>query len=333
MMRKTGVSLIIQVVVLLFLISCNFNSSGGCRTNREVIVFHAGSLTLPMHEIADAFEKENPGIKIMMEAAGSRECARKITELKKPCDIIAVADYFVIESMLMPNYANWLVQFAGNSMCIAFTEKSRFGQDMDPSNWHEILLNDSVYFGRSDPDSDPCGYRTIHTIKLAEKHYDLPGLANQFINKDQRFIRPKETDLLPLLESHAIDYIFIYLSVALQHQLNYLILPPEINLGDARFNSLYETVGIELSGMSPGETIYQKGEAMVYGVSMPFNPPNETDALRFISFLLNPEKGLTILEKNGQPVYKPALSEYFDNLPEVIKPWVAISQMQDPEVE
>jgi molybdate/tungstate transport system substrate-binding protein len=283
-----------------------------------------------MHEIADAFEKENPGIKIMLEAAGSRECARKITELKKPCDIIAVADYFVIESMLMPNHVNWLIKFAGNSMCIAYTDKSRLGHQIDSTNWYQILLNDSVYFGRSDPNSDPCGYRTIHTLKLAEKFYNLPGLANQFLSKDQRFIRPKETDLLPLLESNAIDYIFIYLSVALQHKLNYLILPSEINLSDPQLDSLYATVGLEISGKSPGETIYQKGEVMVYGVSIPMNPPNETDALRFIGFLLDPDKGLNILEKNGQPVFKPALSEYYEKLPEIIQRFVTASQQQYP---
>lgn len=325
-MRNFSIHSLIKVFALLLFISCKFNTPG--EQGREVIVFHAGSLTLPMHEIADAFEKEHPGTRILLEAAGSRECARKITELNKPCDIIAVADYFVIESLLMPNYANWLVQFAGNSMCLAFTEKSRFRHQIDSSNWHEILLNSSVIYGRSDPDSDPCGYRTIHTIKLAEKYYNIPELENKLITKDVQFVRPKETDLLPLLQSHAIDYIFIYLSVALQHNLNYLILPAEINLGDAQLDSLYATVSIELSGKTPGATINQRGEPMVYGVSIPFNPPNEKDALEFVRFMLDPEKGLAILEKNGQPVFKPAVLNYFDNLPEKIKPLINKSQIK-----
>jgi molybdate/tungstate transport system substrate-binding protein len=328
-MIKITINSLIKVIALLLFISCKFNPSSEQEPGREVIIFHAGSLTLPMHEIADAFEKEHSGVKILLEAAGSRECARKITELNKPCDIIAVADYFVIESLLMPDHANWLVQFAGNSMCLAFTEKSRFRHQIDSSNWHEILLNSSVFYGRSDPDSDPCGYRTIHTIKLAEKHYNIPGLENKLITKDVQFVRPKETDLLPLLQSHAIDYIFIYLSVALQHNLNYLILPAEINLGDAQHDSLYATVSIELSGKKPGETINQKGEPMVYGISIPFDPPNEKDALEFVRFMLDPEKGLAILEKNGQPVFKPAVSEYFDDLPEKIKPWVTKSHIKD----
>jgi molybdate/tungstate transport system substrate-binding protein len=321
-MKIIGLQSFIKVIALLLLISCNFNPPGDQEADRKVIIFHAGSLTLPMQEIADAFEKEHSGVKILLEAAGSRECARKITELNKPCDVIAVADYYVIESLLMPDHTNWLIQFAGNSMCLAFTEESRFRDQIDASNWHEILLNSSVFYGRSDPDSDPCGYRTIHTMKLAEKYYNIPGLENKLIVKDMQFVRPKETDLLPLLESHAIDYIFIYLSVALQHNLHYLILPDEINLGNAQLDSLYGTVSVELSGKTPGETIIQKGEPMVYGVSIPFNPPNEKDALDFIRFMLDAEKGLAILEKNGQPVFKPAVSAHFDDLPEMLKPRV-----------
>jgi molybdate/tungstate transport system substrate-binding protein len=332
-MRKKRIEFFFRITAMMILVLCGCNHREGEGNRREVIIFHAGSLTMPIHEIADAFEKEHPGIKILLEAAGSRECARKITELKKPCDIIAVADYFVIESLLIPDYANWLVQFAGNSMCLAFTERSRFADKIDTVNWHKILLNDSVFYGRSDPDSDPCGYRTIHTVKLAEKHYELNGLAEQLLTKDNRFIRPKETDLLPLLQSHAIDYIFIYLSVALQHNLNYLILPAGINLGDARFDSLYATVSVELSGKLPGETILQRGEPMVYGLSMPYNGHNEKDALKFVEFMLNPQKGLAILEKNGQPVFRPAISEYFDKLPEAIKPWVSSTQIDYPEIE
>ncbi|HAN78916.1 MAG TPA: tungstate ABC transporter substrate-binding protein WtpA, partial [Bacteroidales bacterium] len=34
----------------------------------DLIIFHAGSLAVPMKEIAQAFKKENPDINIMMEA-------------------------------------------------------------------------------------------------------------------------------------------------------------------------------------------------------------------------------------------------------------------------
>ncbi|MCK7522654.1 MAG: hypothetical protein MZV64_35710 [Ignavibacteriales bacterium] len=45
-------------------------------------------------------------VKVLLEAAGSLVCARKVTELKKPCDIVASADYFVIDKLLIPEYAS-----------------------------------------------------------------------------------------------------------------------------------------------------------------------------------------------------------------------------------
>ena len=56
---------------------------------KELIIFHAGSLSVPMKQIAQEYEKRNPGTKIYLESAGSLVCARKVTELKKPCDILA----------------------------------------------------------------------------------------------------------------------------------------------------------------------------------------------------------------------------------------------------
>ena len=106
------------------------------------------------------------------EAAGSLACARKITELKMECDIIAVADYKVIDQMLIPEYCKWNIPFAGNEMIIAYTNRSEFADEMNSGNWYKILARENVRIGRSDPDSDPCGYRTVLTLQLADMMYN-----------------------------------------------------------------------------------------------------------------------------------------------------------------
>ena len=58
-------------------------------------------------------------------------------------------------------------------------------------------------------------------------------------SKDKEYIRPKEVDLVALIESNAIDYMFQYKSVAIQHGLKYIELPREINLSDPSLNDLY----------------------------------------------------------------------------------------------
>lgn len=315
--------LLLIFILLMGMVSCGPNQSNGSREKQDLIIFHAGSLSRPMDEIAKAFEKENPEIRVLTEAAGSRECARKITELHKPCDIIAVADYAVIENLLMPEYADWLIQFAGNEMCIAFTESSRLGDRINSENWFEVLLDEDVFYGRSDPELDPCGYRTVLAFQLAEKYYGFPGLEKQLLAKDHRFIRPKETDLLSLLESHAIDYIMIYRSVAQQHGLKFIHLPGEVNLGDAKLGPLYATSHITLTGKTVGKTIIRQGEPMIYGLAIPLNAPNSEIAIKFLKFMLSPDKGMEILKRNGQPVFIPARPSYYNKIPGGLKAFVS----------
>ncbi len=302
-----------------FMGGCNYDENRQ-EGKEDLIIFHAGSLTKPFHEIAQSFEAENPGIRVLTEAAGSRECARKISELNKPCDIIATSDYAVIETLLIPKYTEWLIAFAGNEMCLAFSHASRMSSKVNKENWFEILLNDSVYFGRSDPEADPCGYRTVILFDLAEKYYKIDNLAKRLNQKDREFIRPKETDMIALLETNAIDYMFIYSSVAKQHGLNIIELPSEINLSNPAFADFYGSASVELSGKSRDEKIIQKGEPMVYGISILNHAPNRLAAEKFLKFLLDPEKGMKILEQNGQKIIMDTNSKYMGKFPiEILK--------------
>ena len=90
-----------------------------------------------------------------MESAGSVESARKITDLNKPCDIMASADYKVIDNMLIPKFAGWNIKFVSNEMCIVYSEKSRYAGQINAKNWFDILLKKDVAFGRADPNTDP----------------------------------------------------------------------------------------------------------------------------------------------------------------------------------
>ena len=137
---------------------------------KDIIIFHAGSLSVPMKQVAQEYEKRNPGIKIYMESAGSLVCARKVTELKKPCDIVASSDYFVINELLIPTYASWSIRFATNEIVIAYKDKSKYSKEINSDNWMEILEKKDVIYSRSDPDSDPCGYRSVFMLMLAEKY-------------------------------------------------------------------------------------------------------------------------------------------------------------------
>jgi molybdate/tungstate transport system substrate-binding protein len=289
------------------------------KAHGQLIVFHAGSLSVPFREICEEFSKDNPQINVIREAAGSRACARKICDLKKPCDVIASADYMVIDTLLIPEYADWNIKFTANEMAIAFIKDSKWAGKINKDNWYELLLNREVSYGRSDPNLDPCGYRSVITIGLAEQFYSRRGLRDEMLAKDTRYMRPKEVDLLSLLEVGELDFIFIYRSVAWQHGLGILRLPDEINLKKAEFADYYKRASVNISGKKPGTFITRPGAPILYGLTIPKNAPNRAAALLFADFLLDCNKGGAILERNGQPLRVPLPTESFENVPEQLR--------------
>jgi len=306
-------------VASVILISCGREAEKAKPISGELTIFHAGSLSLPMKAAVDSFTRIHPGVTFKLESAGSIECARKITELGKPCDVMASADYKVIDKLLIPQFASWNIPFAGNEMAIVYHEQSRYANEINKENWFEILTKDDVAYGRSDPNTDPCGYRTIMTLKLAERFYLNPRIEAAILKKDLRYIRPKEVDLIALLECNSIDYIFLYKSVAIQHSLKYLSLPQEINLSSIELESLYKIVSVQVKGKTPESYITMSGEPMVYGLTIPKNAPNPKLAQEFIKYFLDAKGGQAIMQRMGQTAIVPSSTNSYDSIPEPLK--------------
>lgn len=309
--------------LLLVLISCQTSNKPQKVNNDEIsgniIIFHAGSLSVPFKEIAKAFEQENPGVKVLLEAAGSVDCARKITDLHKPCDLMASSDYKIIKKFLIPDYTSWYLPFAGNEIVIAYTEQSTMGDKISVRNWPDILLNKKIRYSRADPNADPCGYRTLMVMHLAGLYYGKDDLTEKLSAKDQKYIRPKEVDLLALLELHETDYIFIYRSVAIQHGLKYLELPDEINLKKMEMNEHYQQACVMIKGNTPSSQLEVKGDAIVYAITRLDNAPNPLAADAFLNYLLDKDKGMKIMNKSGHNSLIPVLQNPDMNIPEYLK--------------
>lgn len=286
--------LIIAIVSLSVLIGCKQPDP------QTLTIFHAGSLALPIKVAADSFKRYYPNVVIKLEAAGSLECVRKITELNRQCDLFFSADYNLTQGLLQSQHAFFFIPFASNNMVIAYTDKSKYANMINSSNWPSILLRPDVTYGRSDPNTDPCGYRTVLALKLAEKFYRREGLADSILSKDTRFIRPKEVDLLALLEASAIDYLFIYESVAKQHGLLHVSLPDSINLGNPSLSSFYSSENVKVRGITPNDSLLISGEPIVYAFTIPKNAPNPNLAKKFALYFLSDTGGMKIVTQMGQ---------------------------------
>jgi molybdate/tungstate transport system substrate-binding protein len=308
----------VYLILFIMIFGCPVISLGA--SDNSLIVFHAGSLAVPFKQTASVFMEKHPGLKIRMESAGSRTCARKIRDLKRPCDVMASADYSVIENLLIPDYAEWNISFATNEMAIMYRPDSKYAGEINGDNWYNILLKEGVEYGHSNPNMDPCGYRSQLVWQLAEKYYKEPGLYGKLKSKcPPRNVRPKETELIALLETGQIDYVFIYRSVCQQHKMPFVILPDQINLKSKAHENFYRQAKIKITGKKPGQFIEHSGKAMVYGITVPKGAPNPQTAIEFVAFVIGRE-GRAIMNRNGQPpLYPPVATGTIDSLPSQLK--------------
>ena len=267
----------------------------------ELTVFNAGSLAFPVRELLSEFAREHPGVAPRQESSGSLEAARKLTELGKIPDVLAVADYNVITKLLVPRYATWHVTFASNAMVLAYSDRSVGAAEITGENWWRILLRPGVCWGSSDPALDPNGYRALMVMQLAERHYGEPGLGRRLADAlDPRFVRPSEAQLLGLVQAGELDYAWSYRSLALTAGLRWVDLPAAVDLSDASRAPDYAEAVVRLPGAEreSADSVEFHGEPIVYALTIPRGAPHPEIGQAFAQFVLSPA-GREILAKAG----------------------------------
>ena len=305
------------LTVLVVVVGFVYAYQLGYLSPRRLTIFHAGSLAVPLERLSEKFVEQCPGTRIARESSGSVDAVRKVVDLHRSCDLLAVADYRLIpELMYEGGYASWYLVFASNSLVIAYTEKSRYSDEITSQNWYQILAREDVVIGRSDPDRDPCGYRALMLFQLASIYYGNPAINETLAGHEKTVIKPKSVELLAGLEAGTIDYAIEYKSVAIQHGLKYVELPDELNLSNPEMAEYYSQAVVVIRHGE--ETLEIRGSPILYGITVPSTAQNVETAVKFLQFLLS-EDGRRILEECGmQPVY-PALTDNLDAVPEVLR--------------
>lgn len=340
------------LIALILFISPLFITGCGKSEKTSVRILCAGSLMVPLTELEEAFEKLYPDVDILTEGHGSIQVIRHVTELYEEADVMIVADHSLIPMLMYNNkipetdedYADWYIEFATNTLGIAYTSTSLYRDEIDINNWYEILARPDIKLGISDARFDACGYRTLMQLSLAESYYNDNSIFQRVIGtfnpslevtssseittitvpeilrpeSDRIALRDSSIRLLALLETGSIDYAFEYQSVAEQHGLSFLSLPPEINLGFSEYSELYQQVECKLdfqrfSSIQPVFT----GEPIIYGITIPQNAPHPEIAQDYINFLLGSD-GRTIFEESKHPMTTPSIDNP-SNLPDALK--------------
>src|SRR5262249_30641967 len=232
-------------------------------------------------------------------------------------------DYEVIPALLIPRHADWFVIFARNQLALLYTEKSKFGDQINGDNWYDILARPGVQYGYSNPDLDPAGYRTLLHWQVAGKVYRQPGLYDKLKSGEPaKNIRPKSVELVALLQSGELDYIYCYRSIAEQYKLPFVTFPPEIDFSDASKGDYYASATTEVAGNKPGERLQMKGMPIRYGLTIPTAAPDRELAEEFVEFMLSP-RGQQIMQQKYLMTVSPALASDVGKLPARVQREVA----------
>ena len=263
-------------------------AAASCGTPVErVVVFHAGSLARLVQELSRRFEGNHPTIRIDSESSGSLDAIRKVTDLGRTCDLLLTADHRLLDRYIVPARALRYHQLVANEIVLAGARNAAWIESEWRDDWHSNLLAHT--FGISDPARDPAGYFAHLVWKLAEIHYNRPGLYRALSSRlDPRWMRPKSSELVALLQVGVLDFAFLYLSTALQNNLPYLRFPPQVSLGDAAYGEVYARVFIAIP--SPDDQHSQieiQGAPIRAGVAL-LRPGREA-AASFLEFLISSE--------------------------------------------
>ena len=165
------------------------------------------------------------------------------------------ADPSVNQSILMGpqngNLVKWFMTLASSQLVLAYNPHSKFADKFEAAAankipWYEVLEMPGVHFGRGDPRIDPKGYRTLFMFNLAGKHYhrkEIPALLGDPLNPAQVF-----PEIVLMARSSRVSSMpgIFYRHEVVAHKTPYITLPPEINLSDVRFSTLYAEKAIRL---------------------------------------------------------------------------------------
>jgi len=315
----------------------------------------ADSLLYPLEKVQNAFESSYPNVNVELDGHGSIQVIRQVLPpVDMDADVLMVADYSLIPMMMynvtMPgtneSYADYYIRFASDSIVLAYTNQSKYADEINSTNWYSILMRPDVKFGLANPEIDSLGYRALMTIQLAQMYYGndtiftnlvtdnfdppidcVPTGSNYTIivpdvqvpQGNNVVLRDSGTILIPLLQTGSIDYCFLYQSNAEQYGLRYIELPDEINLGSQQYEGNYEQVSVMFEEQRFATVnMNREGEPIYFGLTIPANAPNPALAAEFVKFILGRD-GEKVFQSSYQPVFEPAFTDNLTAVPSVLR--------------
>jgi molybdate/tungstate transport system substrate-binding protein len=312
--------------IALLLALCSVTSLPAADNNasrKTISVLYAGSMSTVIEKgLGPAFTKAT-GIKVTGEAQPSLTAAQAIKDNAKKPDVFISADPQINLNMLMypanGSRVKWYISLASSELVLAYSPRGKFaGQfkaiETGAGVWYQVLSTAGVRFGRSDPATDPLGYRTLFLFGLAAKHYNQPDLAKFPGDAQNPAQVSEEGSLAERLKSGQLDAAVLYKFQATLEKLPFLSLPPQINLGDTAFANNYSQ-----ESYTTASGVRLTGAPIVFTAAIPDTASNPDAAAQFTDFAVRADDlwkqyGFGVLHRHslsGNPAEVPTVLQRF----------------------
>jgi molybdate/tungstate transport system substrate-binding protein len=266
---------------------------------RKLRVFHAAGLTALLDAVRADCQKEL-GIVLETEGSGSQMACRKITEMKRHCDLVMLADSFLVAELLR-GACSWRMDFGTDEIVLGVGKRAP-NAELAEKDWPAALLADGIRFARTDENLAPIGYRTLMTWKLQELQ-GTAGLYDKLMTKCGKVVDDVGR-LTPLLANGELDYAFVYRSSCIGHSIRFIRLDDAVNLGSPERDYFKATVTFQKLKTGQREDVTMKGGPIVWTLSIPERDADAETAAEFVRWLLA-KKG-EALKSNGLRPIQPA---------------------------
>jgi molybdate/tungstate transport system substrate-binding protein len=214
---------------------------------------------------------------------------------------------------LEPKFTKWYIPYAGTSMVVAYNPNSKYASQFKAyadgskplSGLFTLLQTKGLKLGRTDPNIDPQGRDFIYMLELAQSYYHLPSDTVAKIlgttdfgtsNSPQIY---SEASLDSTLQSGQLDASSAFITQAIELHLDYIPLPPQINLGDAALATTYAKAHVTITG-----NVLKTGSPQVINITIIGKPT--PGAIAFVKYTLS-SAGLALYKTGGFKMITPTV--------------------------
>ena len=319
--------------------STTMSSTMMSSTSSPLILYSADSFVIEATMLESAFTNSTGIPMAPPKSGGSLLLASEIAQGNPVSVFISLSHGAVTAAHLGNQSSGWAIAFASDQMTLAYSnatlQNSAGNATVAACNsavatnttatWNNcftMLTSGSVKVGSGNPNADPSGYRGWIVLEAAGQAYasNSSFYEDRLISNNGNITAASAADLIAPLQTGQIQFLWIYKSSAIAHNLNYLQLSGQVNLGESKYSSFYSQFSYQLA------TGVETGGVIRLWITVPADSTDPTDSLQFVAFVV--KNSPTLLSPYGLVPTTPARLYNSTTVPPILQQLVSQGYLQ-----